>query len=214
MAIRIVIADDHKIFREGLINLLSAADDIEIIGQAENGKEAIEISTILNPDIVIMDIKMPIITGIEASSILSKKAPDVKIIALSMHAEKHFIKGMFEAGAYAYLFKNCAYEELIYAINMVYEGKKYISDKITGVLIDNYIGKPSVEGKEEALSARESEILKLIAEGKTTKEIADLLFVSVKTVGTHKKNILEKLDLNSTADLVKYAIKKEIITIW
>lgn len=214
MAIRLIIADDHKIFREGLINLLSVSGNIEIIDQAENGRQAIEKADLLNPDILIMDIGMPILNGIEATNILHKKKPDIKVIALTMYAEKHFIKGMFDAGAYGYLFKNCAYEELIDAITMVYNGKKYVSDKITEILIDDYIGKPSIEGKESNLSKREVEILKLIAEGKSSKEISELLFVSIKTVGTHRKNVLDKLGLNTTADLVKYAIKKEIITNW
>ena len=214
MAIRLIIADDHKIFREGLINLLAASKNIEIIDQAENGKQAIEKSELFNPDILIMDIGMPVINGIEATNILQKKKPDIKVIALTMHTEKHFIKGMFDAGAYGYLFKNCAYEELIDAITMVYNGKKYVSDKITEILIDDYIGKPNIGGKDSNLSKREIEILKLIAEGKTSKEISELLFVSIKTVGTHRKNILDKLELNSTADLVKYAIKKDIITDW
>ncbi len=214
MAIRIIVADDHKIFREGLINLLSASDNIEIIDQAENGKQAIEKSEILKPDILIMDIGMPIVNGIEATKILQQKKSGIKVIGLTMHAEKHFIKGMFDAGAYGYLFKNCSYEELMDAITIVHNGKKYVSDKITEILIDNYLGKPSMEGKDANLSIRETEVLKLIAEGKTSKEISELLFVSIKTVGTHRKNILDKLGLNSTADMVKYAIKNEIITNW
>lgn len=214
MPIKILIADDHQLFREGLNTLLSNSEEIEVISQAENGRDAIDKAKILNPDIIIMDIGMPIISGIEATEILRKKMPDVKVIALSMHSEKHFIKGMLDAGAYGYLFKNCAYDELISSIKSVYNGKKYLSHKITEVLIDEYIGKPSGEGKGSGLSAREIEILKLIAEGLSSRDIAGKLFVSIKTVGTHKKNVLEKLNLNTTADLVKYAIKKGIISVW
>lgn len=215
MSIKILIADDHKLFREGTITLLSENQDIEIIGQAEDGKEAIAKAKETQPDILIIDIGMPKINGIEATRILKSEAPDIKIIALTMHSEKHFIKGMLEAGAYGYLFKNCDYDELIQAIKTVYSGKKYLSDEITEVIIHDYVGKTNdVLETDPILSEREMEILKLFAEGKTSREISELLFISVKTVGTHKQNILTKLELNSTADLVKYAIKKGIISLW
>lgn len=215
MPIKILIADDHQLFREGLINLLSSNTNIEIIAQAENGKQSIEMSKRLNPDIIIMDIGMPIVNGIEATGILQTEAPKVKVIALTMHSEKHFIKGMLEAGASGYLFKNCTYEELIDAINTVHSGKKYLSDEITEFIIGDYIGSPKdIQDSDIKLSEREHEILKLFAEGKTSREISEQLFISVKTVGTHKQHILEKLNLNSTTDIVKYAIKKGIISLW
>ncbi|MBU3926592.1 MAG: response regulator transcription factor [Bacteroidetes bacterium] len=215
MPIKILIADDHQLFREGLMTLLSSALNIEIVAQAENGKQTIEKAKILSPDIILMDIGMPIINGIEATGILQTEAPKIKVIALTMHSEKHFIKGMLEAGAYGYLFKNCAYDELIDAINTVYAGKKYLSDDITEFIIHDYIGKPKNKQEDDPqLSAREMEILKLIADGKTSREISELLFVSIKTIGTHKQNILNKLNMNSTADLVKYAIKKGLISLW
>ena len=194
---------------------MSNSSNIEIIDQAENGKQTIEKAKRLNPDIIIMDIGMPIVNGIEATGILQTEAPKVKVIALTMHSEKHFIKGMLEAGAFGYLFKNCAYDELIEAINTVYAGKKYLSDEITEVVIHDYIGKEKTEPSDEPkLSEREQEILKLFAEGKSSSEISKILFISVKTVGTHKQHILEKLNLNSTTDIVKYAIKKGIISLW
>jgi DNA-binding NarL/FixJ family response regulator len=215
MPIKILIADDHQLFREGLMTLLSSALNIEIVAQAENGKQTIEKAKKLSPDIILMDIGMPIINGIEATGILQMEAPKIKVIALTMHSEKHFIKGMLEAGAYGYLFKNCAYDELIDAINTVYAGKKYLSDDITEFIIHDYIGKPKNKQEDDPqLSAREMEILKLIADGKTSREISELLFVSIKTIGTHKQNILNKLNMNSTADLVKYAIKKGVISLW
>lgn len=215
MSIKILIADDHKLFREGTITLLSENQDIEIIGQAEDGKEAIKKAKETQPDILIIDIGMPMINGIEATRILKSEAPDIKIIALTMHSEKHFIKGMLEAGAYGYLFKNCDYDELIQAIKTVYSGKKYLSDEITEVIIHDYVGKQNdIPDNDPILSEREMEILKLFAEGKSSREISETLFISVKTVGTHKQNILAKLELNSTADLVKYAIKKGIISLW
>lgn len=215
MSIKILIADDHKLFREGLITLLTESSEIEIIGQAENGKQAIEKAKKLNPDILIIDIGMPVISGIEATGILKSEMPKLKIIALTMHSEKHFIKGMLEAGAYGYLFKNCAYDELMRAIKTVHSGKKYLSDEITELVIHDYIARPQDTGEEDpVLSEREMEILKLFAEGKSSREISGTLFISVKTVGTHKQHILNKLELNSTADMVKYAIKKGIISLW
>lgn len=215
MAIKIIIADDHQLFREGLINLLADTPEIEIVANAENGKDAIEKAIIHRPDIVIMDIGMPILSGIEATRLLKEKMPNIKVIALSMHSDNQYIKGMLEAGASGYLLKSCTYNKLIEAINTVYSGKKYLSEEITNVIIDDYLGKENdTSGKDQKLSERESEILKLFAEGKSSREISELLFISVKTVGTHKQHILEKLELKTTTDIVKYALKKGIISIW
>jgi two-component system, NarL family, response regulator NreC len=215
MAIKILIADDHQLFREGLITLLSDNADIEVVDEAKDGRETVEKARRMNPDVLLMDIGMPLINGIDATGILKKELPDLKIIGLTMHSEKHFIKGMLEAGADGYLFKNCPYDELIRAINSVYSGKKYLSDEITEVIIDDYVSnQKDILDKDEILSDRELEVLKLFAEGKTSREIADTLFVSVKTVGTHKQHILNKLKLNSTADMVKYAIKKGWVSLW
>lgn len=215
MTIKILIADDHQLVREGLATLLSEDPNIEIIGQAKNGKEAVEYAKKFKPDILIMDIGMPLINGIEATGILKKEIPELKIIGLTMHADKTYVKGMLEAGADSYLFKDCAYEELMLAINTVSMGNKYLSNEISDVIINEYIGKKNdVEAIDPILSERELEVLKLVAEGKSTNEIAKELFVSTKTIGTHKQHIYEKLDFNSTVDLVKYAIKKGIISLW
>lgn len=213
MSIRILITDDHQLFREGIANLLSGSPHIDIVGWAENGQQAIEKSRKLKPDIVIMDLGLPIINGVDVTRFLNKELPATKILVLSMHAEKKYIKEALEAGAFGYLFKDCTYDQLIEAINTVYQGKKYLSNKITEVLIEDYLNKEAVPESKAELSEREAEILKLIAEGKTTREIADLLFISVKTVGTHKKHILENLQLKSTADIIKYAIKKGIVSL-
>lgn len=212
MTIRILITDDHQLFREGIANLLSASPQIEIVDQAENGQEAIEKAKKLKPDIVIMDLNLPVINGVDATRILHQELPKTKVLVLSMNAEKSYIKEALEAGAFGYLFKDCTYDQLIEAINTVYQGKKYLSAKITEVLIHDYLSKEEeVHDNSEELSKRESEILKLMAEGKLTREISDMLFISVKTVGTHKQHIFEKLNLKSTADLIKYAIKKGIV---
>jgi DNA-binding NarL/FixJ family response regulator len=214
MSIRIIIADDHRLFREGLVNLLSESKDIEIIAQAENGKDVLEKAKELNPNIVIMDIGMPIINGVEATRQLFKELPDIKVIALSMHSDKQYIKGMLEAGASGYLFKNCAYDELIEAIQTVNSGKKYLSEMITEIMIQDYLGKEENNPESDAeLTERESEILKLIAEGVPTSRISELLFVSVKTIGTHKQHLLDKLNLKTSTDLVKYAIRKGIVSL-
>lgn len=214
MSIKILIADDHQLFREGLINLLSDTPEIEVVAHAENGKVAVEEAIIYKPDIVIMDIGMPVLSGIEATELLKSKMPDIKVIALSMHSDKHYIKGMLEAGATGYLFKNCTHSQLIEAIETVYAGKKYLSDEITEVLIDDYLNKgDSIDDDTEDLTEREMDVLILLAEGSTTRDISEQLFVSVKTVGTHKQNILKKLKLKSTVDIVKYALKKGIISL-
>ena len=211
MSIKVMIADDHQLFREGLVNILSDTSEIEIVAQAENGKNAITFAKKYNPDIILMDIGMPVMNGLEATRYLQKEHPEIKVIALSMHTDRHFIKEILDAGAYGYLFKDCSYQQLIEAINKVFSGKKYLSEIITGILIHDYLRKEKISEPTPELTERESEILKLFAEGHSSREISELLFVSIKTVGTHKQNILEKLKLKSTADMVKYSLKKGII---
>ena len=213
--IKLAIADDHELFRAGLINLLSESKEVEIIAQAGNGAEAIEVARKYNPDIFIMDISMPVKNGIEATAIISAEAPNVKVIAISMHSEKSFIKGMLEAGARGFLLKSCNYYQVLEAIHTIMAGKKYLDGDVTDALINNYVGQSDSEEDEylEVLSKREMEILKLYAEGKSSHEISEMLFISVKTVGTHKQNVLDKLSLSSTTDMVKYALKKGIITL-
>lgn len=214
MSIKLIIADDHQLFREGLANLLTDCNEIEILAQAENGIEALEKIKRLQPDVVLMDIGMPEMDGVEATRNLLSEFPDMKVIALSMHSDKQFIKGMFEAGAFGYLLKNCAYNELLDAIHTVYSGKKYLSDKITEIMIQDYLGKSEDEqSSNNELTDRESEILKLLAEGFSANDISGKLFVSIKTINTHKQHILEKLSLKSTTELIKYALKKGIITL-
>jgi DNA-binding NarL/FixJ family response regulator len=212
MPIKIIISDDHQLFRDGIANLLSSSPQIEIVAQAENGQEAIEKAVLYKPDIVIMDLSLPKINGVEATRILHNELPKTKVLVLTMHAEKNYIKEALEAGAYGYLFKDCTYDQLIEAINTVYNGKKYLSNKITEILIEDYLNKEEdFNAKDQQLTERESEILKLLAEGKTTHEISETLFISIKTVGTHKQHIFEKLNFKSISDLIKYAIKNSIV---
>lgn len=212
--IKVLIADDHQLFREGLVTLLTDSNQIEVVGQAENGSEAIDKAFKLKPDIIIMDIGMPSLNGIEATKIINNKHPDIKIVALSMHAEKTYIKKMLEAGAKGYIQKNCAIQKLIEGIVAVNRGNVYLSDIITETLVDDYLEQKQKDDKlklVELLTKREMEILVLIASGKSTGNIAEELFVSVKTIGTHKHNILEKLQLKTTADLVKFALRHNLI---
>ena len=212
MAIKVLIADDHQLFREGLVNLISSAPDIEVIAEAKDGKEATEKTKQLKPDVVLIDIGMPEMNGIEATRLLKKQQSGVKVIAVSMHSDRQFVKGILEAGADGYLLKNCTYRQLIDAIQSVVEGKKYLSDDITEMVIKGYLDPAEdVNNNQSELSEREMEILKLYAEGKSTREISEKLFISVKTVGTHKQHIFEKLGLRSNADMVKYAIKEGLI---
>ncbi|MBU1370296.1 MAG: response regulator transcription factor [Bacteroidetes bacterium] len=212
--IKILIADDHQLFREGLVTLLTDSDQIEVVGQAENGIDAIDKADKLKPDIIIMDIGMPTLNGIEATKIIKKNQPEVKIIALSMHAEKSYIKQMLGAGAKGYVQKNCAIQKLIEGIHTVNSGNIYLSESITEALVEDYLEYKKEDDQMrlfESLTSREMEILILVASGKSTGDIAEELFVSVKTIGTHKHNILEKLQLKTTADLVKFALRHNLI---
>ncbi len=214
MQINILIADDHSLFRKGIANLLSEAENITIVAEAENGQEAVDKAREVNPDVVIMDIAMPVLNGVKATAKLLAEMPQVKVIALSMHTDTHYVREMLEAGVSGYLFKNCDYKELITAIETVFAGKKYLNEQITEMVIQGYLGKNGPIGVAEAeLTERESEIFKLLAEGESVRKIADVLFVSVKTIGTHRQHILDKLNLKTTTDLVKYAMKKGIISL-
>ena len=212
MKIKVLIVDDHQLFREGISTLLFSAENIEVIGHAEDGLDAIEKAKHYKPDVVLIDIAMPRMNGIDATKRLKSLIHGIKIIALSMHSEKEYVKGVLEAGADGYLLKNCTYRQLTDAIQSVYEGKKYLSQDITEQVITGYLSPSNSELNEyEKLSHREKEIFLLFSEGKSTREIADISFISVKTVNTHKQNILEKLKLKSNTDIVKYALKNGLI---
>lgn len=213
MVITILIVDDHQLFRQGLIKMLGGVDDFEVLAEARNGTEAIEKTRILKPDVILMDIGMPEISGVEATRYIRQHYPETKIIALTMHADKHYVQAMLAAGVHGYLFKNCTYAQLVEGITQVHQGKKYLDGMSTEILIDSYLGQDEQEASQHQdprLSGREFEVLKLYAEGKSTKEISERLFISVKTVGSHKQNICEKLGLSSTADMIKYALRNGI----
>ena len=213
MKIKVLLADDHQLFREGIATLLFSAENIEVIAQAEDGIEAVEKVKHFKPDVVLLDIAMPRMNGIEATKKIKSLYPAVKIITLSMHSDKQYVKGVLEAGADGYLLKNCTYRQLTEAIQSVYDGKKYLSQDITEMVINGYLS-PSATNESEFgnLSEREKEIFMLYARGKSTREISDQLFISVKTVNTHKQNILSKLKLTSNTELVKFALKNGLIS--
>jgi two-component system, NarL family, response regulator NreC len=215
VTIRIILADDHKIMREGLRALLEKQQDFEVTAEAENGLEAVQLAKKLRPHIIIMDIGMPGLNGIEATRQIVADVPSVKVIALSMHSDKRFVIEMLKAGVCGYLLKDSASEELVSAIRTVLAGKPYLSPQITDVVLKDYLGALS-KAEPSAftlLTPREREVLQLIAEGRTTKQIATALFVSVKTVDTHRQQLMEKLDLRSVAELTKYAIREGLTSL-
>jgi two-component system response regulator NreC len=209
MSIKILLADDHKLLREGLRALIEEQQNMTVIAEAENGRSAVQLAARLSPDIIVMDISMPGLNGIDATRRIAAEFPGVKVIALSMHADRNFVVEMFKAGAMGYLLKDCAFEELIRAINTVVANKAYLSAKLSDTMIKDYVN--LFPGKNlsvfSALTTREREILQLLAEGKGTREIAAGLNVSTKTVETFRRQIMKKLDIHSVAELTKYAIR-------
>ncbi|MDY0040511.1 MAG: response regulator transcription factor [Desulforhabdus sp.] len=215
MKIRILIADDHKIVRDGLRALLEQQADMEVIAEAENGRKAVRLARELNPDIVIIDIGMPDLNGIDAARQIIAEVDRVRVIALSMHSDKRFVAQMFKAGASAYLLKDCAFEELAQAVNIVMSGQTYLSPEIAGSVIEDYVQYLSTMDSSgfSILTVREREVLQLLAEGKPTKEIATRLHVSIKTIETHRQQIMHKLKVRSLADLTKYAIREGLTSL-
>lgn len=209
MGIRIILADDHQIVRTGLRTLLKQYADMEVVAETENGHTTVTLSRKLVPDVVIMDIGMPDLNGIEATRQIMAEVPGVKVIALSMHSDRRFVARMLNAGASGYLLKNCAFEELIHAIHTVVAKQAYLSPGITGIVLEDYVQNRAASDSSglEALTTREREVLQLLAEGKSTKQIASQLNVSAKTIETHRQHVMEKLDMFSIAELTKYAIR-------
>ena len=205
--INVLLTDDHQIIIDGLKSLLKNSDEIIVAAEANNGREALRILGLLSIDVLLMDIDMPIMNGIEALKEIRKQFRDVKVIILSMHNEAGMIKSLIDLGANGYMLKSCSQDELIGAIKKVASGKSYFSADVTLALL-----KPAnLEQKNEILTERETEILKLIAAGFSNKEIGDQLFISHRTVDTHRTNLMKKLDVNNIAGLISYAIKNGIV---
>ncbi len=212
---KIVLVDDHKIMREGLRLLISGIDGLEVIGEAEDGREAIELVRERAPDIVVMDVGMPNLNGIEATRRILEDAPSVRVLALSMHADARFVMAMLDAGARGYVLKDCAFRELEQALRTIQGGHTYLSAPLSDVIVRDYVeaGTPEQEDVGSPLTTREREILQLLAEGRSTRDIAEELFISPKTVETHRRHIMEKLEIDSIAGLTKVAIREGLTTL-
>lgn len=206
MTLRVILADDHQIVRSGLRALLEKQGDIEIVGEAQDGKEAVQLAKDLQPDLVAMDVSMPGLNGIDATRQIREEAPRVKVLALSMHSDRRFVVEMLAAGASGYLPKNCAFEELTRAIRTIGASGFYLSPALAVSKAD--ATQPTGGSPGPRLTAREREVLQLIAEGHTTHSIADRLGISVKTVEAHRQHIMDKLQIHSIAELTKYAVRE------
>ncbi len=213
--IRVLLADDHTIVRQGLIALLESHEDIEVVGEAENGRQAFEKAEQISPDIVVLDITMPYLNGIEATRKIKKLNPEIKVIVLTVHDSEEYVHQILQAGASGYLLKESAVSDLVSAINAVNRGDVFLSPTISKVVVSDYIKHTGGESRAidslDVLTSREREVLQLIAEGHTNREVARLLKLSVKTINVHRTRIKEKLNISNTAGLVKYSIKKGMI---
>ncbi|MHB8053936.1 MAG: response regulator [Candidatus Aminicenantales bacterium] len=215
MIVRILLADDHTIILDGLCSLLNKNPDFKVVGRAADGMSAVRLAAELSPDLIIMDISMPGLNGIDAARRIQAADPRTKVIALSMHNDGRYVSEALKSGALGYLLKESAFEELIAAVRAVMKGQCYLSASIAGVVIKDYIRhlEKTNSGVFSALTPREREVLQALSEGLSTKEIASRLGVSVKTVETHRSQIMERLDIHSVAELTKYAIREGLTSL-
>jgi len=216
MSIRILVADNHGILRQGIQALIEKQSDMEVVGQADNGLTAAEMARQLRPDVVLMDVTMPVLNGIEATRQIKSELPEVKVLALSVHAKREFVLDMVRAGVSGYMLKECVLDDLIQAINAVVAGQSYLSPQIASIVLED-ITKDSVftidDRPGEILTRRERYILQLLVEGKSAKQIASELGLSVKTIEANRRQIMEKTESYNLADLTKYAIRQGLTTI-
>jgi two-component system response regulator NreC len=214
--IKVLIVDDHTLVRDGVRALLALIADIEVVGEAANGKEALEKVKNLVPDVVLMDLAMPIMSGLEATRRIRKRFPGTRVLALTQYEDREYIVPTIEAGARGFISKTAAFSELASAIQAVYHGGSFLSPVAAAAVVEECQQKIAVEGEKDSyqhLTDRERETLKLVAEGYTAKEIADMLFISLRTVETHKSNLMKKLNIHNKADLIRFAIRKGVITV-
>ena len=216
MKLTIVLADDHRILRQGLKLAIELEQGMKVVGEAGNGLEAVRLALEFRPRVVVMDVNMPELNGIEATRRIRSQAPDIFVIGLSMYFDKRYVLGMLQAGASGYLLKTCSYEELAEALRLVGSGKTYLSAEVAGVVIQSALDQNS--GREShlpgGLTPREKEVLQLVAEGKSTREIADLLELSERTVETHRRRIMVKLNLKNVAELTRYAVREGLTSLY
>ena len=215
MGARILIADDHQIVRQGLRTLLEKEPDFKVVAEADNGRATVRLARELNPEMIIMDVAMPDLNGIEATRQIVGEFPKAKVIALSMYADRRFVVNMLKAGASGYLLKECAFEEMTRAIRAVLAQKTYLSPGVADILVKDYMtgGSTKENSVFSVLTPRERDVLQLMSEGKSTSQIADCLHVSVKTVETHRQQIMYKLKVRSVAELTKYAIREGLTSL-
>lgn len=214
--IKVLIVDDHTLVRDGIRALLALVADINVVGEAANGKEALEKVKRLAPDVVLMDLAMPIMSGLEATRRIRKRFPGTKVLALTQYEDREYIIPTIEAGARGFVSKTAAFSELASAIQAVYQGGSFLSPMAAAAVVEECQQKVAIEGEKDPyqnLTDREREMLKLVAEGYTAKEIADMLVISLRTVETHKTNLMKKLNIHNKADLIRFAIRKGIITL-
>jgi len=212
--IRILLADDHAVMRRGLRALIEGYDDFQVVGEANDGREAVSLAESLKPDVVVMDLSMPNLNGTEAARQITSKLDNTAVIVLSMHSDESYVLRALKAGARGYLVKESAEDDLINAIRAVSKGKAFFSPAVSRMLVEDYVRQlqdKDIEDSYELLTGREREILQLVAEGKSNKDIANLLNLSVYTVETHRSNMMEKLNLHTVPELILYAVRKGVV---
>ena len=214
MSFRVLIADDHGVVRQGLRTLLEKSPEVDVVGEAADGREAVRLAAELHPNIVVMDIAMPLLNGIDAAAQIIARDPGIQVIILSMHSDESYILRALNAGAKGYLLKDAAEGDILPAVRTVASGRPYFSPVIAATLLDEYLQtmkKHKVQDSYDLLTDREKEVLQLLAEGKTNKEVAALLNLSPYTVESHRTNLMQKLNLHNTAEIVLYAVRKNLI---